>query len=80
LRADFGNTCTRNGFQSTFGTLMDEVADLEKIARRLGFGDLPGYSVSQLKQEEGTLSELHGNPATIPRVYDRNKFIKRRGL
>jgi site-specific recombinase XerD len=76
----FGNAYTRNGFKAMFGKLMNEAVKQKKIARRFTFHDLRAYYVTQHKQERGHLPDLHANPATTARVYDRTKIVKRRGL
>lgn len=80
FRNKFGNAYTRNGFKAMFGKLMDEAAKKKVISRRFTFHDLRAYYVTQHKRERGTLPDLHANPATTARVYDRSKTVKRRGL
>jgi integrase len=80
FRNRFGNAYTRNGFKAMFGKLMDEAVKMKKITRRFTFHDLRAYYVTQHKQERGSLPDLHANPATTARVYDRSKIVKRRGL
>lgn len=80
FRNKFGTAYTRNGFKAMFGKLMDEALKQKKISRRFTFHDLRAYYVTQHKQERGSLPDLHANPATTARVYDRSKIVKRRAL
>ncbi len=47
---------------------------------RFTFHNLRGYYATVHKAETGTLPDLHKNPETTARVYDRNKEVKRRAL
>ncbi|WP_238947818.1 integrase [Caldimonas brevitalea] len=47
---------------------------------RFTFHDLRAYYTTVHKREQGKLPDLHANPATTARVYDRNKEVKRRAL
>lgn len=47
---------------------------------RFTFHDLRAYYVTIHKSERKALPDLHANPATTARVYDRNKEVKRRAL
>jgi hypothetical protein len=49
--------------------------------RRAGtFHDLRAYCTTHYKLEHGVLPDLHANPATAARVYDRSKEVKRGAL
>ncbi|WP_256703129.1 hypothetical protein [Burkholderia ubonensis] len=41
---------------------------------------LRAYYVTRHKAERGALPDLHANPATTARVYDRTKIVRRRGM
>ncbi len=47
---------------------------------RFTFHDLRAYYTTMHKREHGDLPDLHANPATTARVYDRSKEVKRRAL
>lgn len=47
---------------------------------RFTFHDLRAYYTTVHKRERGELPDLHANPATTAKVYDRNKEVKRRAL
>jgi integrase len=59
---------------------MTEAIKEKVIPKRFTFHDLRAYYVTQYKSERGALPDLHANPATTARVYDRTKIVKRRGL
>ena len=44
---------------------------------RFTFHDLRACYAAKHKQDRGTLPDLHANPATTARVYDRNKEVGR---
>ena len=75
-----GTHYTQSGFKAMWGKLMNEALRLKKLVRRFTFHDLRAYYVTQHKQERGALPDMHANPATTARVYDRSKIVKRRGL
>lgn len=56
------------------------VAGAIKESEKFTFHDLRAYYATQHKQITGALPDMHANPATTARVYDRNKEIKRRAL
>jgi integrase len=47
---------------------------------RFTFHDLRAYYATQHKSERGTQPDLHKNPETTARVYDRNKVVRRSAL
>jgi integrase len=49
-------------------------------ADRFTFHDLRAYYATRHKLERGALPDLHANPATTARVYDRSKEVKRSAL
>ncbi|ACA90720.1 phage integrase family protein [Burkholderia orbicola MC0-3] len=71
---------THDGFKRFWGRLMNEAIEAKVIASRFTFHDLRAYYATQFKRESGTLPDLHTNPATTARVYDRNKIVKREAL
>lgn len=75
-----GTAYTQAGFKAMWQKLMVEAIKLKVIAHRFTFHDLRAYYVTQHKAERGALPDLHANPATTARVYDRSKIVKRRAL
>ncbi|MCG1042537.1 tyrosine-type recombinase/integrase [Mycetohabitans sp. B8] len=75
-----GTHYTASGFKAMWSKLMDEALKKEVIAARFTFHDLRAYYVTQHKAVRGALPDLHANPATTARVYDRNKVVRRRAL
>lgn len=76
----FGMAYTASGFKGMFGKLLDQALNEKIITKRFTFHDLRAYYVTQHKAERGVLPDLHANPATTARVYDRSKTVKRKGL
>ncbi|WP_198360188.1 hypothetical protein [Burkholderia ubonensis] len=54
-------------------------ARAEEDRKRFALRDLRAYYVARHKAERGALPDLHANPATTARVYDRAKIVRRRG-
>lgn len=75
-----GNAYTQSGFKAMWQKLMVEAIKGKVIAQRFTFHDLRAYYVTQHKAERGALPDLHANPATTARIYDRSKVVKRRAL
>jgi len=71
---------TQQGFKASWGKLMNEAIERKVIRHRFTFHDLRAYYVTRFKTERGSLPDLHANPATTARVYDRNRIVKRKGL
>jgi integrase len=71
---------TAEGFKAMWSKMMTEAIKEKVIPKRFTFHDLRAYYVTQYKSERGALPDLHANPATTARVYDRTKIVKRRGL
>ncbi|ENH6342567.1 tyrosine-type recombinase/integrase [Burkholderia vietnamiensis] len=71
---------TPSGFKAEWSKLMSKALELKKIGKRFTFHDLRAYYVTRYKAERGVLPDLHANPATTARVYDRTKIVKRRGM
>lgn len=75
-----GNPYTEQGFKAMWSKLVKKALSEKAIETRFTFHDLRAYYVTQYKATRGSLPELHGNPGTTARVYDRNKEVKRRSL
>ena len=74
-----GMPYTSNGFKGMWGRLKRE-AKAAGIEFNATFHDLRAYYATAHKAETGTLPDLHANPATTARVYDRSKEFKRRAM
>ena len=73
---------TARGFKTLWqrcvlAAIEEEVITVED---RFTFHDLRAYYATVHKAETGALPDLHKNPETTARVYDRNKEVKRRAL
>lgn len=75
-----GNAYTEQGFKSMWSKLVARALAEQVVGERFTFHDLRAYHVTQFKKQSGTLPDLHSNPATTARVYDRAREVKRRGL
>lgn len=71
---------TESGFKSMWSKLMKKALTAGIIDRRFTFHDLRAYYATQHKIQRGALPDLHANPATTARVYDRSKESKRGAL
>lgn len=72
-----GNPYTSRGFMANWGKWMGEAIEAGIVSRRFTFHDLRAYYVTLHKSERGNLPDLHKNPATTARIYDRRKESKR---
>lgn len=71
---------TESGFKTMWARLMARAIAAGVVGRRFTFHDLRAYYATQHKLERGSLPDLHANPATTARVYDRSKESKRGAL
>jgi integrase len=70
------------GFKSMWQRIK-VAAELEGVLptrKAFTFHDLRAYYATMHKQKTGVLPDLHKNPETTSRIYDRNKFVRREGL
>lgn len=76
------NAYTARGFKTLWQRCVAAAikAGVLSAETRFTFHDLRAYYTSVHKRERGELPDLHANPATTARVYDRNKEVKRRAL
>lgn len=80
FRTRTGDPYTESGFKSMWSKLLAKALADKIISRRFTFHDLRAYYATTHKEERGTLPDMHKNPATTARIYDRNKTVKRGGL
>lgn len=71
---------TESGFKTMWNRLMTRAVDAGIVTQRFTFHDLRAYYATQHKIQRGALPDMHSNPATTARVYDRSKEAKRGAL
>lgn len=77
-----GNPYTRRGFQTLWQRIVQGAIQVGVITAedRFTFHDLRAFYATQHKQKTGRLPDLHKNPETTARVYDRSKIVRRRSV
>jgi integrase len=77
-----GNQYTDEGFKSIWQRIVLKAIDQDVIKAdvRFTFHDLRAFYATKHKKDRGTLPDLHANPETTARVYDRNKEVGRRSF
>lgn len=79
-----GNAYTAQAIKLAWNRLMKKAASqnppLVTKETRFTFHDLRAYYVTRHKALRGALPDLHADPGTTARVYDRNKEVKREAL
>lgn len=75
-----GNPYTDQGFKAMWSKLVLKAMQESAIEKRFTFHDLRAYYVTQHKIQRGALPDLHANPGTTARIYDRAKEVNRRSL
>lgn len=76
------NQYTKRGFQTLWQRCVtDAIAEgVLKSEHRFTFHDLRAYYATMHKVKYDELPDLHKNPETTARVYDRNKIVARRAI
>lgn len=76
------NAYTASGFKTMWSrTVAAAIKDgVLTTEQRFTFHDLRAYYATQHKRRTGQLPDMHANPATTARVYDRNKEVPRSAL
>ena len=76
------NAYSARGFKTLWQRcVLDAIKeDVISAEDRFTFHDLRAHYTTVHKRERGALPDLHANPETTARVYDRNKEVKRRAL
>lgn len=74
------NPYSEPGFKAMWNRLMLKALAAEVIAERFTFHDLRAYYTTTYKQKFGVLPEIHADPATTARVYDRSQAVTRQAL
>lgn len=80
FRDKFGNAYGERAFKTMWARVMASALEKKIISRRFTFHDLRAYYTTSHKEATGNLPELHKNPATTARIYDRRKTVKRGAL
>lgn len=76
------NAYSARGFKTLWQRCVLQAIEEKVITTeaRFTFHDLRAYYTSKHKRDRGSLPDIHANPETTARVYDRNKEVKRRAL
>lgn len=81
-----GGAYNERAFKSAWSRLMKQARDdragppVMTRGEHFTFHDLRAFYVTEHKRQHSTLPDLHSNPGTTARVYDRSKEVKRRSL
>lgn len=75
-----GNPYSESGFKTMWGRLMDAALATKVVEHRFTFHDLRAHYTTYYKKRFDTLPELHADPATTARVYERSREAKRQSL
>ena len=75
-----GDCYGERAFKSAWARLQAQALADGVLQRRIRFHDLRAYYVTQHKQLRNALPDLHGNPATTARVYERSGQSRRKAL
>lgn len=77
-----GNPYSARGFKTLWQRCILAAIDARVLSAdtRFTFHDLRAFYASKHKRDHGALPDLHANPETTARVYDRNKEVKRRAV
>lgn len=75
-----GNPYSESGFKTMWGRLMDVALAAKVVEHRFTFHDLRAHYTTYYKKRFDTLPDLHADPATTARVYERSREAKRQSL
>lgn len=75
-----GNPYSESGFKTMWGRLMDDALAAKTVEARFTFHDLRAHYTTYYKKRFDSLPELHADPATTARVYERSREAKRQSL
>jgi integrase len=73
------NAYSKSGFQTLWQRCVQEALRQRVISinQKFTFHDLRAFYTTVHKKKTGSLPDLHANPQTTARVYDRNKVVRR---
>ena len=77
-----GNQYSAKGFKTLWHRCVTEAIKDQVLSAgtRFTFHDLRSHYASKHKRDTGVLPDLHKNPETTARIYDRNKEVRRDSL
>lgn len=75
-----GNPYTDDGFKSNWHRLMAKAIKAGIVSERFTFHDLRAHYTTYFKLKFGELPDMHADPGTTARVYERSKQVKRQAL
>lgn len=75
-----GNAYAESGFTTMWQRLMVDAMAAGVVKERFTFHDLRAHYTTYFKLRFGELPEMHADPGTTARVYERTREVKRRSL
>lgn len=75
-----GNPYKETGFKTMWDRLMRKALVAKVIEQRFTFHDLRAHYTTYYKLRFGDLPEMHADPGTTARVYERSREVKRKAL
>lgn len=75
-----GNPYTDDGFKAMWDRLLRAALAAGVIQERFTFHDLRAHYTTYFKLRFGALPEMHADPATTAKVYERSREIRRQSL
>jgi integrase len=75
-----GNPYSDDGFKSIWWRLMRDAIAAGVVGERFTFHDLRAHYTTYYKLKFGDLPDMHADPATTARVYERSRNVRRKSL
>jgi integrase len=77
-----GNADTASGFATMWQRLMVAAIEAGVLGQgdRFNFHALRAYYATQHKSQTGALPDMHADPGTTAKVYERSKVARRKAL
>lgn len=75
-----GNPYSESGFKTMWGRLMDAALTEKVVAERFTFHDLRAHYATYFKLKFKELPDMHADPGTTARVYERSREVRRKSL
>jgi len=76
----FNRPYSEQGFKSMFSRAMKDALAEKVVSQRFTFHDLRAHYATQHKHALGALPDLHADPGTTARVYERSRESRRKAL
>jgi integrase len=76
----FDRPYSEQGFKSMFSRAMKDALAEKVVSQRFTFHDLRAHYATQHKRALGALPDLHADPGTTARVYERSRESRRKAL